>query len=145
MPSYLPNLGDPPFEDRDFKIAKSELLEVYPAAAIKNVEEFEKTFYRDHETIVVKTYKFEAEILGWDFHRNWYYWGARTANNPIPAYEARFLNKRFGQEVRVDGFSGGKEVTGPVYSYNIDTYYGLLALIKLIMKVSGISVEPGYI
>lgn len=147
----FPNLGDPPFSESNLEVAKKELLEVFPNAVFL-VESLDLEVYKPGsqahklaesgiripvgpEDIIVRTFfKFKtANIHGWEFRRNWYYWCANTSSNPIPENLAKPLNDRLGAYVRVEGFCGGKDVDGPVYSYHIDSVEALSELAKVIM------------
>lgn len=146
----LPVLGDPPFTEELAEIAMKELREAIPQGLEFCNETRKVERYRpgsegdkmqrmgiwtpghegDLETIEAITVK--ATAYGWTFHRNWYYWVCDGRQNPIPEAKARELNEKWGRQVRVDGFAGGQDVTGDVDHYHVDTFDGLLELVKLI-------------
>jgi len=84
----------------------------------------------DIETIEVASVT--AEAYGWKFYRAWYYWVCGTKTNPIPEAQAKALNAKWREQVRFDGFAGGKDADGPGDSYHVDTMEGLRALLAAI-------------
>lgn len=152
MKTYFPNLGDPPFNESNLKIAQEEILAVFPNVKF-DIKSEEHSVYKPgtkahklakcgvfipvepEDTIVQTFYDFTVEAYNWEFSRSWRYWCARTNSNPIPEDLAKALNDNFGAYIRVDGFAGGTNVTGPVYSYHIDTSGGLLDLSNIIKSL----------
>ena len=143
----FPVLGDGPFTEEQLAIVKAELLAAFPAAQF-TVASVDRDVYREgaglwvmagagmmvsrgpkpEDIVRVTLYDVEGVADGWSFHRLWYYWAARTTARPIPKKQAFKLNEFAGEVVRIDGFAGGRDATGPVSSYHVDTPAGLLAL-----------------
>ena len=96
-----------------------------------------KTGTKEVNTIVVGDY------LGWWFERGWAYW---IATGPgIPYDLAKSLNDRHGDTVRIDGYSGGRDVDEllgfGIGLYHIDTEEGLKALKETLDEVHARFVE----
>lgn len=75
------------------------------------------------------------------FYRCWYYWGV-SLSKALPYEPAKQLNDQWGSQVRIDGYSGGKDPSpGGVYSYNVDTQEGLNALVAVLNTTFGMTFE----
>lgn len=151
----FPVLGDPPFTPERAMVAMAELeaaagkklsfdnevkaVRVYKEGS-RALEMARSGVYFNHDGIAndvetVHRTTVIATVWGWRFRRAWYYWVC-DANvvRAIPREDAVKLNARLGGQVRVDGYSGGNDVTGPVDLYHVDTVEGLKALLDLIKK-----------
>ena len=147
-------LGDPPFRMEVAEQAMAELRSVLPEAVFETKTET-RSVYKDAsrgdemarcgirihyegeeadiETITVQSVR--ATALGWTFRRAWYYWACSTKDKPVPEEMARSMNEKWGEQVRVDGFSGGRDAIGDVFSYHVDTKDGLAALVTILRQV----------
>lgn len=150
----FPVLGDPPFRLDLAEIAKDELRKVIADADLDLVDCEQQTrrvfregsrghqmsragicaFYEGQENDIeeVQVASVGAKAHGWEFRRAWYYWVCQTSTNPIPRTEAEKLNAKWGDQVRFDGYSGGKNPNGPGTAYHVDTLEGLQALLDVI-------------
>lgn len=86
-------------------------------------------------TEVISVYTVLGRAYGWKFRRAWYYWVCTTNNWPVPEDTARSFNETWGKQVRVEGFAGDQDVSGPVDSYHVDTVEGLNALAKMLTEI----------
>lgn len=150
----FPSLGDPPFpaECRDVAVAELRAAGI-PRGAEKvtacEVEVLAKG--SDAERLAsagvcipsavaaapkewVTVYRISAEAFGWNFSRAWYYWVAKTSDEPVSKADAAALHERFGQEVRVYGSCACPEPVRDVDSYHIDTPAGLAAFVEVIRR-----------
>jgi hypothetical protein len=80
-----------------------------------------------------------GQVGAFTFRRAWVYWivngtmskahahAINTAERPPTERESRYSGgeQTWGDVIRVDGFAGGRDVTGPVDSWHIDTEDGL--------------------
>lgn len=73
-------------------------------------------------------YTLTGKLCDWNFNRAWYYWMAGSKGEGLPLEVATELHKAHGEEIRVNGYAGGIEPTGPVRSYHIDSQEGLNTL-----------------
>jgi len=149
MKACFPNLGDGPRTFEQTNIAIMEISTAFPEATFilsgeqRNVYKVGTEAYNqamvgmwgfckvtpdDIERVTL--YHIRANAFGWVFMRAWYYWFAQGP--AIRESVARDFNEKWGEQVRVDGFAGGQNVTGPVDSYHIDTVEGLMAFAELI-------------
>lgn len=70
----------------------------------------------------------------WRFNRMWTYWVAKGP--AIPPEDAKRLNEKFNDIIRVEGCAGGMGVSGfGVGLYHIDNAQGLKALADLIKEI----------
>jgi len=96
------------------------------------------------ETEWINVYTVRAELYEWTFYRAWYYWVAETKNKSyaVPKTFAQKLNedKNNREEIRVEGFAGGRDVTRQVEFYHIDTPRGLNEFVKLLKKIDELHV-----
>ena len=147
-------LGDPPFSEDGKDCAINELkIAGFPRGSYeltsKEVEVYKKdseahklaqmgihipSVDKKSETEWVTLYSIKANIHGWKFRRAWYYWVAEGDEFEIPKDAAEDFNaiEENKNEVRVDGYAGGKSVNGPVSFYHIDTQRGLNEFIKFL-------------
>lgn len=147
----FPILGDPPFSKEKAEIAKGELLVAgFPSkTVILKKTRVERLVVGSpearlaasgihlpnspYETVVA--FNVKAIHLNWTFFRFWYYWRAYTDDRPIPEDTAKIFNQDWHDCVRVRGFAGGAEVTGPVSNYDIDTPDGLAQFVHLLYSI----------
>ena len=82
-----------------------------------------------------------TDIIGtfdkWGFRRSWYYW---VATGPgIPMEIAREFNRKWRQEVRIEGSAGGQSSTYnngfAIGYYHIDSQEGLNAFVELLKSI----------
>ncbi len=90
----------------------------------------------ENDTEVVELVRVTARAYGWKFHRAWYYWICLTDGPPLTEKVARELNDEWREQVRVEGFGGGCDVTGPVRAYHVDTLDGLMKLMVVIKSIA---------
>jgi hypothetical protein len=89
----------------------------------------------DEDKEWVEVYEVDAELHGWKFSREWYYWTAKASGGePVPLEEAARLDEKLGGVLRVDGYAGGKRPQGPVSVYHIDRPDALAALVESIKR-----------
>ena len=137
----FPNLGDPPFCTTRKNTALIELLEAGLPRGCAVFTTQEKEVYKpgmeqDSETMWIDVHKVTAAAWGWKFFRNWYYWVCSADNGcEVPESAARALNLEHSRDVRVDGYSGGKEPDGDVSCYHVDTPRGLKVLVSLLKRL----------
>jgi hypothetical protein len=162
----FPNLGDPPFKSTRKEMALNELTNAgFPRGSWILREREIKVYTKDSEaaqlagtgiyipeiakrsaTEWITVYDVEANLYGWKFSRNWYYWVAEVQYENdeygIPIDLAEEFHKQFGKEVRVAGHCGcpsprewykGK----PCECYHVDTIRGFEALVKLLKQHYG--------
>ncbi|HEC72403.1 MAG: hypothetical protein ACTSW7_01490 [Candidatus Thorarchaeota archaeon] len=152
----FPTLGDPPFPTECKDKAVKELIAAgFPRGSwsltTEEIEIYEPgseadqlarsgihipSIAKESPTIWTSVHKVIAELYGWKFSRAWYYWraSAKYKEHFIPEVIAHEFNETFFTEARVEGFAGGKKVSGPVDSYHIDTPNGFKALIELLKQ-----------
>lgn len=77
-----------------------------------------------------------------EFRRLWYYWSVHLSR-PLPQAVAEVLNKKWEQEIRVDGYAGGKSPDPRgVTVYHVDTQEGLNALVIALNEHFGAATIP---
>ena len=154
----FPVVGDAPFgkNGRDFALAELRVAgfprgsdrvtvqeaEVYvegsEAAKLAKMGIHIGTVCEKSETEWINVYTVKAELYGWTFYRAWYYWvaEAKGKGSAVPKTFAQKLNedKNNREEIRVEGYAGGQDVTKPVECYHVDTPRGLSELVKLLKK-----------
>ena len=152
----FPNLGDPPFCDTRKNTALIELLDAGLPRGCSVFTTQEKEVYKpgtkadqmsragiwmpgmeqESETMWIEVHKVSAQMYGWKFYRNWYYWVCAVVENEavVPEATARVLNLDHYRDVRVDGYAGGKEPDGDVSCYHVDTPLGLKVLVGLLKR-----------
>ncbi len=150
----FPNVGDAPFseEGKDIAVAElravgfprgSEIIEVQEQEQFKEGTEaynlaksgiYIQNVAEKSETKWVKVYTVRAKYCGWKFYRAWYYWIAEAWSFSMPEAASRELNSTVNnmQEIRVDGYAGGKNIEKQVSCYHIDTPRGFDTFMKML-------------
>jgi hypothetical protein len=152
----FPVLGDPPFRTSLKAKAVQELIDVglprgSTTVTTKEVEVYQEdskaaklaragisipSANAESATEWIEVHKVEGKAFGWTFFRAWYYWvcEAKDSKTVLPKTVAEKLNAEHFCDVRVGGFAGGQNVTGPVGSYHVDTPVGLAALVAVLKQ-----------
>lgn len=87
-----------------------------------------------------------GQLVGWGFHRAWYYWVAEGPG--IPPDEAEQLHATHGSAVRVDGHCGAPSPSEwfkgrfAVGHYHVDSRSGLRALADVIKALATTPLQP---
>lgn len=160
----FPNLGDPPFPKSEFCTVRDELLAAFPDAridwheykvrAIKPGTEAHRMascgvhlpgMIKPEDVYDAPVFRLVGYAHGWRFYRAWYYWCAHDCGaNAVRREVAEEFNREWREQVRVDGFAGGKDVQGDVDGYHVDTVEGLAALAALLRSANeSSSTTPG--
>ncbi len=76
------------------------------------------------------------------FRRNWYYWSVQSSAY-LPRKPANILNSAMREDVRVEGYAGGKDVGKKGCAiWHVDTLAGMKALAGAFRKHFGEEIPP---
>jgi hypothetical protein len=162
----FPAIGDPPFGETGKDTAVQELRDAgFPQGSEVVLSTEHEVYRRGSEADVlgrmgitipsicmtsakewVRLYEVAAALYGWKFERAWRYWIC-SAEDPvyaIPQDLAEKLNLEMSDQVRVDGFAGGQEVSRAVCCYHVDTPAGLARLVQVLKEVNDPAVGGTY-
>jgi len=147
-------LGDPPFSKEAVEVAKGELRGAIEPGDLKFDDEPKSTYKvfkkgtrgdtmgrmgitapydgMENDTETAELVHVVAHAHGWRFRRAWYYWMCSSEDRPLSKAVAKEMNRQWGGQIRVNGYSGGTDVREPVSSYHVDTLEGLKKLVETI-------------